>query len=445
MGTRYAFSPEFWAQFVGRYWEKKPLVLKKPFAAGLVTSKEIFRTLANAGSQEREDWGFRFYVEQALQEAEMAKHLPALSDGSLSGYAERVTRGLKGRRFCLVVDHYHKHDVQTWLRLREFLRGLYGVVGIPVPLSLGAIFMSNYERSPFGVHKDRHGAFTFVVEGGKRILAWPDEVFRDRSDVSGSLDYKQFLRKAIRLEGKPGDVIYWPSSYWHAAESIGGLSLTLAVPVFPQFDGGSDIFSLVTKTVESRLKTTEEMRVYSSHPDRLQKSADKASKVVKLVLKTLRDTSRSAELGRDLRIAWLNRVTSGGFASVPAPRPYQRLKDDDVVRGDPLYPVVWLPLGDDEIICSANGHCFSICAHPNILKLLKRLNSGETLRMQRIVAEYPGTAWTDGTKFEALAEDIRALVEKLYSLRAITINGQPVDSTSCSSLSSSVRKKIAKR
>src|SRR5262249_35483723 len=364
MGIRYALSSEFWAQFAEQYWEKKPLVLNKPFAARLVTSKEIFQTLANAGSPEREDWGFRFYVEQALQEAEVAKHLPALSDGSLSGYAERVTLKLKGRRFGLVVDHYHKHDVQTWLRLREFLRGLYGVVGVPVPLSLGAIFLSNYERSPFGIHKDRHGAFTFVVEGSKRILAWPDEVFCDRPDVSGSLDYEQFLRDAVRLEGKPGDLIYWPSSYWHVAESIGGLSLTLAVPVFPQFDGGSDVFSHVTKTIESRLKTTEEMRVYSSHPDRLQKSADKASKVVRLVLKTLRDMSRSVELGRDLRIAWLNRVTSFGFASVPAPRPYQSLKDDDTVRGDPQYPVVWLPLGDDEIICSPNGHACSICVRP---------------------------------------------------------------------------------
>ena len=429
MGSRYALSPEFWAQFAEQYWEKKPLVLKKPFTAQLVTSKEIFQTLANAGSTERKDWGFRFYVEQALREAEVAKHLPALSDGSLSGYAERVTLKLKGGQFALVVDHYHKHDVQTWLRLREFLRGLYGVVGVPVPLSLGAVFVSNNERSPFGIHKDRHGAFTFVVEGGKRILAWPDEVFRDRSDVWGSLEYERFLKEAIRLEGKPGDLIYWPSSYWHVAESIGGFSLTLAVPVFPQFDGGSDIFSHVTKTIESRLKMTEEMRVYSSHPDRLQKSADKAPKVVKLVLKTLREVSRSAEVSRDLRIAWLNRVTSFGFASVPAPRPHHTLKDDDLVRGQPQYPVVWLTQEDDEIICSANGHCFSICAHPNILKLLKRLNRGETLRVERVVAEYAGTASADGVEFEALPEDIRALLEKLYSLRAITIDHAPLDST----------------
>src|SRR5262249_2348364 len=76
-------------------------------------------------------------------------------------------------------------------------------------------------------------------------------------------------------------------------------------------------------------------------------------------------------------------------------------------------------------ICSANGHCFSICAHPNILKLLKRLNSGETLHIQRVVAEYAGIAWADGTKFEALLEDIRAFMEKLYSFRAITIDRQP--------------------
>ena len=428
MRSRYALSPEFWAQFAEQHWEKKPLLLKEPFAGQLVTSKEIFQTLANAGSTEREDWGFRFYVEQALQEAEIAKHLPSLDDGSLSGYAKRVTRKLKGQQFALVVDHYHRHDVQTWLRLREFLRGLYGVVGIPVPLSLGAVFVSNNVKSPFGIHKDRHGAFTFVVEGGKRILAWPDEVFRDRPDFGGSREYEHFVTEAIRLEGKPGDLIYWPSSYWHVAESIGGFSVTLAIPVFPQFDQGSDVFSHVTKTIESRLKTTEEMRVYSSHPDRLQKSADKAPKVMKLVTKALREVSRSAEVRRELRIAWLNRVTSFGFASVPAPRPHIMLKDNDLVRGDSQYPVVWLTQ-DDEIICSANGHCFSICAHPNILKVLRRLNCGETLSVERVVAEYAGIASADGVEFEALPEDIRALLEKLYTLRAITIDRAPMGST----------------
>jgi 50S ribosomal protein L16 3-hydroxylase len=259
MESRYTLSPEFWAQFAERHWEKKPLVLKKPFSAQLVASKEVFQTLVNPGSREQEDWGFRFYIERALQEAEVAKHLPAPIDGSLSGYAERVSFELKGRQFALVVDHYHKHDVQTWLRLRDFLRGLYGVVGVPVPLSVGAVFVSNNERSPFGIHKDGHSAFTFVVEGGKRILAWPDEVFRNRPDVWGSLDYARFRKEAIILEGKPGDLIYWPSSYWHVAESIGGFSVTLAVPVFPQFNAGSDVFSHVTKTIESRLKTTEEM------------------------------------------------------------------------------------------------------------------------------------------------------------------------------------------
>lgn len=428
MENRYALSPEFWARFADQYLETKPLVLKKPFAAQLVTSKEIFQTLANADSTEREDWGFRFYIEQALQEAEVAKHLPAPSDVSLSRYAERVTVKLKGRHFALVVDHYHKHDVQTWLRLREFLRGLYAVVGIPVPLSLGAVFVSNNERSPFGIHKDRHGAFTFVVEGRKRILAWPDDAFRDRPIVGGTLEYQQFRREAIKLEGKPGDLIYWPSSYWHTAESIGGFSLTLAVPVYPEFDRGSDVFRHVTRTIESGLKTTEGMRVYSSHPDQLQKSADKAAKVVKLVLKTVREASRSAEVSRDLRIKWLTRVTSFGFASVPAPRSHHMLKNKDLVRGQPQYPVVWL-IQNDEIICSANGHCFSICAHPNILKLLKRLNSGETLQVHHIVAEYAGIASAHGVEFEALPEDIRALLEKLYSLRAISVDHAPMDST----------------
>lgn len=422
MESRCALSPEFWVRFAEQYWEKKPLVLKKPFATRLVTSREIFRTLSRAGSAERADWGFRFYAGQALQETGIARRLPVPSDGSLSGYAERVVRTREARQFALVVDHYHKHDPQTWLRLRDFLYGLYRVVGTPVPLSVGAVFVSKNERSPFGIHKDRHGAFTFVVEGRKRFLAWPNEVFRDHPDDWGSLEYRRSSREAIRLEGKPGDLIYWPSDYWHAAESVGGFSVTLAVPVYPQFDGGSDVFGHVLKAAEARLKATEETGLYSSRPGRLQKSAAKASRLVRVVSKTLRDMSRSVEFRRDLQVAWLNRVTTCGFASVPAPLPHRRVEDDDVVRGDPQHPIVWLPLGNDDIVCSANGHSFSICAHPGILKLLKRINRGEALGVRRIVATYSGIARTDGVSFEALPDDIRALLEKLHTLRAISVD-----------------------
>ena len=70
---------------------------------------------------------------------------------------------------------------------------------------------------------------------------------------------------------------------------------------------------------------------------------------------------------------------------------------------------------------SANGHAFSVAAHPHILKLLERLNSGEACAVKNLMEEYAGTVVVDNTELEAAPEDIQALLVKLYSLRAITI------------------------
>ncbi len=102
------------------------------------------------------------------------------------------------------------HDEQFWLRVREFLSGIYQFIGMPVEATEASVFLGNYEKTPFGLHKDTCSMFMFVVAGRKRIRAWPDEYFRGKENVANTLDYEQFLNDAVTLEGGPGDVIYWP-------------------------------------------------------------------------------------------------------------------------------------------------------------------------------------------------------------------------------------------
>jgi hypothetical protein len=96
------------------------------------------------------------------------------------------------------------------------------------------------------------------------------------------------------------------------------------------------------------------------------------------------------------------------------------LDNDAVVIGNPDYPIAWLPGEDGEIVCSANGHAFSVAAHPQIVKLVKRLNQPRSCRVRDLIKEHAGTVQVDGVEFEARREDVRAVLTKLYSLRAIT-------------------------
>jgi hypothetical protein len=90
-----------------------------------------------------------------------------------------------------------------------------------------------------------------------------------------------------------------------------------------------------------------------------------------------------------------------------------------VVRGHPEYPIRWLPTGTGEILCSANGHAFTMAAHPKILTLLGRLNGGAPCRVRDLLREYAGTARKGGRRALPSVE-IRTLLAKLASLRALT-------------------------
>src|SRR5262245_1713193 len=72
-------SADVWSEFVERYWEKKPFLIRQPFAGLFATPTEIFQGLMNAGDQYREEGkseSIRFYIEHAALMAEVGKHLP---------------------------------------------------------------------------------------------------------------------------------------------------------------------------------------------------------------------------------------------------------------------------------------------------------------------------------------------------------------------------------
>jgi 50S ribosomal protein L16 3-hydroxylase len=423
------FSSDFWADFVGHYWEKRPFILKQAFATPVATSAEVFQGLVTASDQYRAgaSLGVRFYIEQGLQQAEIDKHLPESGDGSIGRYAERVNQMLEGRRFGLVVNQYSMHQAQVYLRLRKLFRGLNELVGTPAFLSEAVVFLGNYDKTPFGIHQDSASNFTFVLEGRKRIRAWPDKFFPDSRSACQRLEYERFLDGATTLDGEPGDVLYWPSSYWHVAESLGGLSLTLGMGNYVKLCEGGAFFRHVIRMVENRLWVASGMNACSSRPGRLQQSAAKLPEVIEKATGTLQEIANDPQLEQDLQVEWMNRLTSMGFLGVPPPLAHTPLADADWVGVDPCFPIIWLPADDDEIVCSANGHSFSTAAHPNILKLLERLNRGKACRVKDLIEEHAGSVVVRDVRFEAAPEDIRSLLEKLYSLRAITATLERTD------------------
>jgi hypothetical protein len=422
----FALPFEFWVRFARNHWEKSPLLLKQLFSTPLATPEGVFRGLVKACEPiERNcaDNAAHLFVEQTLLEADVKRYLPQSADESLSGYVNRVSDAFGGQRVALVVPDYPACDLQTWLRLREFLRPLYGVVGLPGDPSQPVVFLGNYGATPGGLHTDLCGAFVFVVAGRKRFRLWPEQYFSGHPETRGLSDVRPFLDDAITLEGEPGDVLYWPSTYWHIADSSDGVTASLTVPMLKAVWSSDDrhLRQRMLRLIEDRLEVADssERRVFPVGT--LQDYATKIPAVARHATRTLKGILRAPGFEDELKVLWLNHVSSLGFNRVPPPLADSRLNDDAIIQGNSRFPVLWLRGTDGRLICSANGHCFSLNGHPNVPKLLKRLNSEEPCHVASLMQEYAGLVDRDDVEFEASPEDIRSLLEKLYSLRAANV------------------------
>ena len=415
----FGLSPDFWTHFHQQYWETHGVVLRQALARPLVTAAEAFEGLVSAGERYRA--GRRaspisFCIEHAVVQANVGLHLPAPTDDSLAAYAERVTQQIQGQRFGLVAEDVQGDDARLWLRLREFVKNLYTITGWPGEKAKASVFLGNYRNTPFGVHRDRSAVFNFVLHGRKRILAWPRAFFEDKEDMTNRLGYERYRSEAIALEGEPGDIIYLPTGYWHIGEDVSGLSMAVTLTLFMEPRASSSLLALVERMVQGRVKAANQAATDALRPGHRKPSRAGIARTVKRAARALRSVGRDPELGRSLTAYWLDQVTGSGFIAVPDPLPPRSLPDDAVLRGDPDHPVMWMATGANELVCSANGHAFVLAKGAGLARVLRRINSGAPCRVRDLVGRHSRAATAD-----ASAGHVRALLEKLWSLRAIVV------------------------
>jgi hypothetical protein len=166
--------------------------------------------------------------------------LPRAEDRGLEPYSARLRAALGGEDALFEMANLQRFAPGIWRRTRAFLAGLLAEVGLPGQKSDLDVFLGDYRMTPFGIHRDRASNFSVVVAGRKRFLLWPQGYFEargvrlNRSSPFEALDSREvepYLADATVLEGAPGDVVYWPSSYWHVAHSD-GFAATISVALY---------------------------------------------------------------------------------------------------------------------------------------------------------------------------------------------------------------------
>jgi 50S ribosomal protein L16 3-hydroxylase len=370
MNLDFSLDKNFWHAFTKKYWCHKPTVIRAPFRNPIVTPPEVFRAIVTAGrrlGEPTDDHTLLIDNRRIVMPKDLKLWLPRVEDVTLEHYHARLKRAGTNRDFAInVTDFQVELGWDFFCRLRQFLTGLYESAGVPPHAEID-LFAGNYRQTPAGVHRDSADVFCFVVDGSKRIRAWPADAIRSTSPRKGPEPYRHYLKRSVCLEGKAGDIIYWPSSYWHIAESDGRSGSSLSVGLYY----GPSIFLAVARTFE--LWSSE---ILGHNDDPLTSIPYSPRRVPPRIASTAkRVEGQHGRLTRRLIREWMERITGYGFTRVPLAGGRAPLHVGRKLRANSESPILYKKFGGDLVVC-ANGRSIVVPHDRDLVNLLRTLNRG---------------------------------------------------------------------
>jgi hypothetical protein len=372
----FSLDKNFWRKFTKTYWNRRPTVIRAPFRKAIVTPSEVFRAVVSVRRRLRQPTDdFAFYLGQRrmVMDRDLDHWFPCEQDASIEQYLAKLKRTPARGQLTIFVSNFQVELGWSFLgRLRQFLKGFYEIEGVPSDRAEVDLFLGNYRRTAVGVHRDSADVFCFVVDGRKRIRAWPANIIRSSSPISGPVSYDEHLvKRSVCLEGEPGDIIYWPSSYWHVAESDGWFGISLSLGLYY----GSAVSRALAQNLEARTREILGSRnSIVSLPFSTTRVAPDLASVAPHV------EYESGRLKRELTCFWMERITSYGFARTPPPRRRVPLRTGKAVRANPALPILCRKFNQDLVI-SANGRSVVVPHHRELVKLIRSLACGQVCEL----------------------------------------------------------------
>ncbi|MBD9724226.1 hypothetical protein IHE70_13535 [Streptomyces sp. ID-01-6.2a] len=334
----------------------------------------------------------RFHVEDGRIRAP-GDLLPGPRDTTAERYAERLDRRLAGRGRLFVVEQGLMLDPPLWARVRSLVTPLWERVGCPVLPVVAELVLGEGIAESDG---SPHSPLIWVLRGSLTATA------RDSGPA---------------LDAGAGDLLHWPADRPHTL-TFGPrtMALRLLVPRDPRLATAA-VTAVVAGLVHAR---RDQDRVpYLPYPPDGPHAPDvpcmpdvpELASTAELV----REVTATPRLGRLLSALWARRVSAAGLEPAPDARPPVRLSPDDRLR--PASAVVRMPLDDGQTwLWAVDGHAFSLRGTLGE-RVLGRLRQGDTPTVRDLCAVAgPGHD-----------EAVVALLEKLYTLRGVDVDGRESD------------------
>ncbi|QLY27334.1 RNA methylase [Bdellovibrio sp. KM01] len=382
LATPVKLDQKFWKNFAKNHWEKKALSLKNVQSSlQEISAAEIFDLLVLYSDRCRQlnnPDGFKFYIDGFKADAEdVLQVLPEKRDQSLLGYHERMKKLFPD--YCLVCDELLKVNLKKQHLLTDFTDELYRHVGFPNRFSEMGLYLGNYRKTPFGVHVDSCGVFSFPVAGIKKFRLWSQDYVRKNPSLDRAFKYDKHKKASVLLEAGPGDMTYWPSADWHIAESDGSFSATWSLGVWVDqphkqlfsdslkdlldSKGGALASAPTTKFKTLHSKTGE----VSELPEAYQQSIASLQKL------------SAAEIQETFLKSWMQHISLQGFKSIPQ-IDFKLSAKSRIQLRNPNALILWQQsqTAKDKYYFSFGGALVETSKPAGLLKLVKAINDGKT-------------------------------------------------------------------
>ncbi|KYG62450.1 RNA methylase [Bdellovibrio bacteriovorus] len=400
-----ALDQKFWKHFAKNIWEKQALALKN-VKSGLLemSAAEIFDLLVLYSDRCRklnDPEGFKFYIDGFKAGPEdVLQVLPEKSDKSLLGYHQRMEAEFSD--YCLVCDELLQVNLKKQHLLTDFTDELYRHVGFPNRFSEMGLYLGNYRQTPFGVHVDSCGVFSFPVVGTKNFRLWPAGYGEKHPALDRAFKYDKYKKDSVVIKAGPGDMVYWPSSAWHIAESDGSFSATWSLGVWvnqPHKEMFTDSLKDILSTklgAKGDLPTTKFKSLHNKSGE-----VSELPQAYQDSLRTLQNLT-SEELQEAFLKSWMKHISLQGFKTVPGVRLKLSYKSKIKLRSDRSL-ILW-----QQGVIKKNTYYFSfggVLVESNsfpLLKLVQALND----RKAFVVGEFlkGKTAQADLKSLQTLAD-----------------------------------------
>jgi hypothetical protein len=418
-------APGFLDQLVERVQIGTPFVMDSPVRGGFGTEQEAFAGWQAIGRNYRAGDRTplsRFFLDGS-EVVDVERYLPDGSETELDQYLLRLRAMAAGQEVGWMLTEMQSCSLGVWHRSCEFLGELHRRSGVPFGGTALDLFFSNHRRGFTGVHKDSQDVFTIVLRGTKRFRLWPFDALREHRKVPpgatqttvrlDELDYGPIRAGALELVARPGQIMYWPRSYWHVSEASPAGALTLALGVIR----GDNPFRKPMVAFQRLLERGEVTRP----TPRVEDDADAFERALYVDLRRGLDDPRVAD---ELTAVALKYYSSRGFSRLPEVAREHPDEDELVVEAPGPGTVAWLRRRG-QLHWAASGHTFRTLDDERITRLFELVRNGWRGPIGALLDRALGQA--DAAVAPALRDKLRGLVRVLvrcHALRLTAARGQ---------------------